>query len=73
MNPRTSLTLFGIIIIVLGVIPLTTKLAFFPASLKNIPAAGSIVYQAVLIVIGILALMLSGKKKQPQQQIIMQR
>jgi len=65
MNPRTSLTLTGIIVILMGIIPLAAKMVNLPI-LQAIPEAGSVVYQSVLIVIGILALFLSGKKKQKQ-------
>lgn len=62
MNPRISLTILGIIIIVLGILPLAVKaipsLASFPVE------AGSLVYQSILVVIGIIALALSGKKKE---------
>ena len=72
MNPRTSLTLLGIIIIILGIFPLIAKAI---PQLENFPVeAGSIVYQSILIVVGVLALLLSGKKKESgMPQIIMQK
>ena len=63
MNPRASLTIIGILIIILGIFPLVAKAIPVP-SIQNFPIeAGSIVYQSVIIIIGILALFLSGKKK----------
>jgi len=73
LNPRTSLTLTGIIIILLGIIPLAAK-AINLELLQKIPEAGSIVYQSILIIVGILALFLSGKKKEKSfPHIIMQK
>ena len=75
MNPRTSLTIVGIVIIILGIIPLLGKV--IPATsefLKNIPEAGSMAYQAIIVLIGIIALALSAKKKESAMpQIIMQK
>lgn len=54
--------LFGIIILILGIFPLIVKAV---PGLDNFPVeAGSIVYQSVLIAIGIIALFLSGKPKE---------
>jgi len=72
MNPRTSLALLGIIILILGVFPLAAKAI---PQIENFPVeAGSIVYQSILIVVGILALFLSGKPKEKSfPQIILQK
>ena len=62
MNPRTSLTIIGILLIILGIYPLAVKAI---PSIENFPIeAGSVAYQAIIIVLGILALFLSGKKKE---------
>jgi hypothetical protein len=73
MKPSTSLTFVGIIILVLGIIPLAAKLPFLAESFKNIPEAGTVIYQSVLILVGIIALLLSGKKKEKMPQIIVQK
>jgi len=73
MNPRTSLTFIGIIIILLGIIPLVAK-AVSIDFLQKIPEAGSVVYQSILVAVGILALLLSGKKKEKSfPQIILKK
>jgi hypothetical protein len=72
MNPRTSLTILGIIIIILGIFPLASK-AIPVSAIQNFPVeAGSVVYQAILVLVGIIALALSGQKKS-MPQIIMQK
>ena len=74
MNPRTSLTILGIIIILLGIIPLAAKAAVLSDVLKSIPEAGSIAYQAALVLIGIIALALSAKPREKSfPQIIVQK
>jgi hypothetical protein len=74
MNPRASLTIIGILVIILGIFPLASKAIPIP-SIQNFPIeAGSVVYQSAIILIGILALFLSGKKKgSAMPQIIMQK
>jgi len=70
MNARTSLTIIGILIIVIAIYPLAFKAIPVPA-LQNFPVeAGSIVYQSILVVVGILALFLSGQKRSVPQYII---
>jgi hypothetical protein len=70
MNARTSLTIVGILIIVIAIYPLAFK-AIPISALQNFPVeAGSLVYQSILVVVGILALFLSGKKKSAPQYII---
>ena len=73
MNPRISLTIIGILIIVIAIYPLAFKAIPIPA-LQNFPVeAGSLVYQSILVVLGILALFLSGKKKPAPAQYIIQK
>jgi hypothetical protein len=70
MNARTSLTIIGILVIVIAIYPLAFKAIPIPA-LQNFPVeAGSLVYQSILVVVGILALFLSGQKKSVPQYII---
>ena len=72
MNPRTSLTILGILLVILGIYPLAVKAV---PSFENFPVeAGSVAYQSVVIVLGILALFLSGKKKEKSMpQYIIQK
>ena len=62
MNPRASLTILGILLLVLGIYPLAVKAI---PGLENFPVeAGSVAYQSIIIFLGIIALALSGKKKE---------
>lgn len=62
MNPRTSLTILGILLIIVGIFPLAVKAI---PSLENFPVeAGSAAYQSIVIVLGILALFFSAKPKE---------
>jgi hypothetical protein len=72
MNPRTSLTILGILLIVLGIYPLAVKAV---PSLENFPVeAGSVAYQSIVIALGILALFLSGKpRERSMPQYIIQK
>lgn len=66
--------ILGVIIIIIGIIPLAAKTVFLPEILKNIPEAGSVAYQTILVIIGIIALALSVKRKEKQfPQIIVQK
>ena len=64
------MTIIGILVIVIAIYPLAFKAIPIPA-LQNFPVeAGSLVYQSILVVVGILALFLSGQKKSVPQYII---
>jgi len=70
MNSKTSLIFFGLITLIVGIIPLVTKT--FPStadSLKFLPLAGSYGYQAIIILIGIIALLLSGSPKKKHKMV----
>jgi K+-transporting ATPase c subunit len=72
MNPRTSLTILGILLLILGIYPLAVKAI---PSLETFPVeAGSVVYQSIIIFVGILALFFSAKpRERSMPQYIIQK
>jgi len=71
MNPRTSLTLIGILLIIIGLAPViatTVKLEF----MQSIPETFSLIYQGIIVFIGIIPIFLSGKKKESKMPFIIQ-
>jgi len=56
--------LIGFILIAIGIVPLIKNV--FPFDL---PEAGSYIYQGVIILIGIIALILSNPKKQKHKMV----
>lgn len=63
MKPKSILFLIGFLVILMGAIPLI--LEFVPAAAEwkdTLPKAGSMVYQIVLITLGVIAMSQSIKK-----------
>ena len=57
MRPRAILFLIGLIVLLLGAVPLIVE--FFPAAAAwkdTLPPAGSLVYQSTLVIIGVVAM-----------------
>lgn len=71
MNPRSSLTIIGILLILIGLAPViatTAKLEF----MQSTPETFSLIYQGVIVLVGVIALFLSGKKKESKMPFIIQ-
>jgi hypothetical protein len=69
MKPKTTLFFVGVIVLILGAVPL---LKFIPAVdniIKTMPPAGSTAYQALLVMVGLIAVVLSLQKRQAVQVI----
>lgn len=69
MKPKTTLFLVGVVVLVLGLLPL---LKFIPAIgniIKSMPPAGSTAYQIILALVGFIAVVLSLQKR-PAVQIV---
>lgn len=75
MKPKSILFLIGFIVLLMGAVPLI--LEFVPAAAEwkdTLPTAGSIVYQSVLVILGIVAigqaLKKNGKEADPKAELI---
>jgi len=67
MKPKAILFFVGLLVLILGAAPLVANL--IPATaqwLNNLPKAGSIVYQLILTIIGIVAIGHSMKRHKVQ-------
>ncbi len=59
---KIPLIITGILVVLVGLWPLIATMGFIPESIKFIPTTG-IAYQAIVIVIGVLALLYAFNKK----------
>jgi|GEM_PF-5651780 len=63
MRPRVILFLIGICVLLLGILPLIANLIPAAATwIEGLPPAGSVIYQALLVLLGIIAIGYSFKR-----------
>ena len=73
MNPRVVLFFVGIVIFIMGFVPLIANSVPAAAGwIEGLPPAGSMIYQAVLSVLGVVALSyaIRGEGKKPNMDIL---
>jgi hypothetical protein len=63
MKPRTLLFIIGLLVTIWGLFPLLAGIKFLQATLKGLPTAGTFIYQLILILLGIIAIGYSIKRK----------